>query len=362
MTDRRFLFAGLALVMTSCLQEADDRTQTATAAPSPLSAATGSYLVGTGIYDITGPAAEIGMMGYADSSQKTAGIHTRLRARTFIVGDGQKRVVFVSADLGMLFESVKLKVADRIAADPELKSFYDERNILLSATHTHGGPGGFSGYFLYDATISGFIQDHHAAIVDGIVQSIRRAHRNLRSGQILVNEGRLDGLGGNRAEVAYDNNPAAERAQYDSNTDKTFTVLKFVTDSGEEVGMFSWFAVHADSIGPANHLITADNKGWASYLFEKDKGTASTCYGSCASAWPPLTTSAAPKAGTDVKASALGTTKRKDGTSEVTYNGHPLYYYVGDGSPGSTTGQGLDQFGAEWYVLAPSGNKIDHDS
>jgi len=272
-TDRRFLFAGLALVMTSCLQEADDRTQTATAAPSPLSAATGSYLVGTGIYDITGPAAEIGMMGYADSSQKTAGIHTRLRARTFIVGDGQKRVVFVSADLGMLFESVKLKVADRIAADPELKSFYDERNILLSATHTHGGPGGFSGYFLYDATISGFIQDHHAAIVDGIVQSIRRAHRNLRSGQILVNEGRLDGLGGNRAEVAYDNNPAAERAQYDSNTDKTFTVLKFVTDSGEEVGMFSWFAVHADSIGPANHLITADNKGWASYLFEKDKGT-----------------------------------------------------------------------------------------
>jgi predicted lipoprotein with Yx(FWY)xxD motif len=105
-----------------------------------------------------------------------------------------------------------------------------------------------------------------------------------------------------------------------------------------------------------------DSTGRTLYLFEKDKGTASTCYGSCASAWPPLTTSAAPKAGTDVKASALGTTKRKDGTSEVTYNGHPLYYYVGDGSPGSTTGQGLDQFGAEWYVLAPSGNKIDHDS
>jgi neutral ceramidase len=107
----------------------------------------------------------------------------------------------------MLFQSVKLKVADRIAADPELKAFYDERNILLSATHTHGGPGGFSGYFLYDVTINGFIQEHHAAIVDGIVQAIRRAHRNLRSGQILVNEGTLDGVGGNRAEVAYDNNP-----------------------------------------------------------------------------------------------------------------------------------------------------------
>ena len=60
-----------------------------------------------------------------------------------------------------------------------------------------------------------------------------------------------------------------------------------------------------------------------------------------------------------MKASALGTTKRKDGSSEVTYHGHPLYYYVGDSGPGSTTGQGVDQFGAEWYVLAPSGNKID---
>lgn len=240
---------------------------------SNLSAATGSYLVGTGIYDITGPAAEIVMMGYAESSQKTAGIHTRLRARSFIAGDGAKRVVFVSSDLGMLFQSVKLKVSDKIAADAELKDFYNEKNILLSATHTHGGPGGYSGYFLYDATVNGFIKEHHAAIVNGIVESIRRAHRNLQPGKILVNEGRLDGVGGNRAVEAYDNNPVAERAQHDSNTDKTFTLLKFVTDTGEEIGMFNWFAVHPDSIGPANHLITADNKGWAGYLFEKDKGT-----------------------------------------------------------------------------------------
>lgn len=238
-----------------------------------LSAATGSYLVGTGIYDITGPAAEIVMMGYAESSQKTAGIHTRLRARAFIAGDGNKRVVFVSNDLGMLFQNVKLKVADKIAADAELKDFYNEKNILLSATHTHGGPGGYSGYFLYDATVNGFIKEHHKVIVDGIVESIRRAHRNLRFGKILVNEGTLSGVGGNRAVEAYDNNPAAERAAYDGNTDKTFTLLKFVTDAGEEIGAFSWFAVHPDSIGPANHLITADNKGWASYLFEKDKGT-----------------------------------------------------------------------------------------
>ena len=105
-----------------------------------------------------------------------------------------------------------------------------------------------------------------------------------------------------------------------------------------------------------------DSAGRTLYLFEKDKGTTSTCYGGCATAWPPLTTSGAPKAGANVKAGALGTTKRKDGASEVTYHGHPLYYYAGDSGPGSTTGQGLDQFGAEWYVLAPSGNKIDSAS
>jgi predicted lipoprotein with Yx(FWY)xxD motif len=105
-----------------------------------------------------------------------------------------------------------------------------------------------------------------------------------------------------------------------------------------------------------------DSSGRSLYLFEADKGTSSTCFGSCAAAWPPLTTSGAPKAGSGVKQALLGTTKRKDGSTEVTYHGHPLYYYAGDSAPGATTGQALDQFGAEWYVLAPSGNKIDKDS
>jgi predicted lipoprotein with Yx(FWY)xxD motif len=105
-----------------------------------------------------------------------------------------------------------------------------------------------------------------------------------------------------------------------------------------------------------------DSSGRSLYLFEADKGPSSTCSGSCAAAWPPLTTSGAPKAGGGVKQALLGTTKRKDGSTEVTYHGHPLYYYAGDSAPGATTGQALDQFGAEWYVLAPSGNKIDKDS
>jgi predicted lipoprotein with Yx(FWY)xxD motif len=104
--------------------------------------------------------------------------------------------------------------------------------------------------------------------------------------------------------------------------------------------------------------ILVDADGRSLYLFEKDKG-ASACYGACASAWPPVTTDAEAIAGAGIDAAKLGTTKRKDGVSEVTYGGHPLYTYAGDAKPGDTTGQDLDQFGAEWYVLAPSGREID---
>lgn len=231
------------------------------------------FLIGSGIYDITGPAGEIGMMGFAVPEQKTAGIHMRLWSRAFVIGDGTQRVAFVSADLGHIFQMVKIKVSEKIAAHAELSRYYSAKNILLSATHTHSGPGGFSGYFLYDATIHGFVKQNFNAIVDGIYQSILRAHNNVKPGRILVNEGTIEGCGGNRAVEAYDSNPAAERARYDSNTDKTMTLLKFVGLDGEEIGTVNWYAVHPDSIGPGNTLISGDNKGWASYLFEKDKGT-----------------------------------------------------------------------------------------
>jgi predicted lipoprotein with Yx(FWY)xxD motif len=104
--------------------------------------------------------------------------------------------------------------------------------------------------------------------------------------------------------------------------------------------------------------ILVDNKGRTLYDFVLDKGTASACYGACAALWPPLTTKGKPVAGRGVRASLLGTTKRKDGTLEVTYNGHPLYYFVTDTKRGQTTGQGVSQFGAPWWVLSPAGKEI----
>jgi len=104
--------------------------------------------------------------------------------------------------------------------------------------------------------------------------------------------------------------------------------------------------------------ILVDSKGITLYDFVTDKHGVSGCYGACAALWPPLITKGKPHAGPGVRASLLGTTKRKDGKLEVTYNRHPLYYFVTDRKPGQTTGQGVNQFGGPWWVLSPAGKEI----
>ena len=103
--------------------------------------------------------------------------------------------------------------------------------------------------------------------------------------------------------------------------------------------------------------VLVDAQGRTLYLFEKDSGTTSTCSGACATEWPPLRASGKPTAGDGATASLLGTTPRSDGAPQVTYNGHPLYDFQGDGNAGDTNGQGIDAFGARWYVLSPSGDE-----
>jgi predicted lipoprotein with Yx(FWY)xxD motif len=109
--------------------------------------------------------------------------------------------------------------------------------------------------------------------------------------------------------------------------------------------------------------IIVDGKSRTLYLFEKDKNGKSKCSGACATNWPPLLTKGKPKASGGVKASKLGTTKRSDGTTQVTYGGHPLYTFIADkNKPGATKGEGLDAFGAEWYVVGTNGKKIEKKS
>jgi predicted lipoprotein with Yx(FWY)xxD motif len=107
-------------------------------------------------------------------------------------------------------------------------------------------------------------------------------------------------------------------------------------------------------------MILVDGQGRTLYLFEKDEAKESYCTGACAAIWPPLTSTASPIAGDRANASLLGTIRRDDGARQVTYHGHPLYYYVADNStPGSLRGQDLKQFGASWYVLTPDGDKAE---
>ena len=109
--------------------------------------------------------------------------------------------------------------------------------------------------------------------------------------------------------------------------------------------------------GSAGSFLT-NGSGRAVYLWAADSMNKSTCSGACAGAWPPVTTMGKVTAADGAKAADLGTITRSDGTKQVTYSGHPLYYFAGDSGPGQTNGQGSDSFGAKWWLVAPAGAKI----
>lgn len=102
-------------------------------------------------------------------------------------------------------------------------------------------------------------------------------------------------------------------------------------------------------------MVLVDSNGMTLYDFHKDKGTTSSCYGSCAEGWPPMLTEGEPTVGNGASSSKLGTTKRKDGTMQVTYAGHPLYTFLGDKGPGEANGNDVTAFGGSWYALKGSG-------
>ncbi|KAJ8452653.1 hypothetical protein Cgig2_004989 [Carnegiea gigantea] len=226
-----------------------------------------NYLIGLGSYDITGPAADVNMMGYANAEQIASGVHFRLRARTFIVAEPKgNRVVFVNLDACMASQLVTIKVLERLKA--RYGDLYTEKNVAISGIHTHAGPGGYLQYVVYIVTSLGFVRQSFDALVDGIEQSIIQAHGNLRPGSIFVNKGEILDAGVNRSPSAYLNNPAEERNKYKYDVDKEMTLLKFVDDEWGPVGSFNWFATHGTSMSRTNSLISGDNKGAAARFME----------------------------------------------------------------------------------------------
>ena len=228
------------------------------------------YLIGQGIADVTGPAAEVGMMGYASTNQTTAGIHTRNYARAFIVSspDGSNPVVFVSVDNGQIFQSISQGVVSRLK--DRFNGVYHEKNIVLSATHTHSGVGGHSHYTLYNLTILGYVEQNYEAIVGGVVKAIENAHHNLSPGRILMAEGQLTGGSVNRSMAAFGKNPRKLRRMFHQGTDPEMLLLKFMKGD-RAIGVVNWYGVHPVSINADNRLISSDHKGYAQISWEHER-------------------------------------------------------------------------------------------
>lgn len=108
---------------------------------------------------------------------------------------------------------------------------------------------------------------------------------------------------------------------------------------------------------PLGSVLVAAN-GRTLYLFTADTSKASSCYGACAAVWRPLIAKGSVATGSGLKGSLVGTLERKDGTLQVTYAGHPLYFFARDAKAGQTKGQGSRNFGGRWFVLSPAGVKV----
>ncbi|KAI8469411.1 MAG: Neutral/alkaline nonlysosomal ceramidase [Monoraphidium minutum] len=220
---------------------------------------------------MTGPCAEVNLMGYSMPDQVAKGLHTRLFARTFIFADPKNatsRVAFVTMDAGMASQLLTMRA--------EYSGLYTRHNVALSGTHTHAGPGGYLQYLTYSLSALGFVEATFDAMLEGVLESIRLAHADLRPGRVSLAEGELLGASINRRGGGHG---------------ATMTLLR-VTDAGGDGaagyaaasdgaaagrapaagrgrGLLSWFAVHPVSMNNTNPYVSGDNKGAAEQFTEK---------------------------------------------------------------------------------------------
>lgn len=253
------------------------------AGPQPAGACKGNtqFRFGSGLYDITGVVANTGGMGWENLFQVFSGLHTRQYARAFTIEspcNGQ-RVLMVSNDIGLMWPGVRFGVLQAIAADAELSKFYRAENVMLSATHTHQGPAGYShddGGNLFHYGFDALVYD---TLVNGMVAAIKLAHANIQAhpetAPISLADGELLNTNINRSKIAFDLNSEAERREFLNtrgepiDNPKRMVQLNLVRSNGSAVGSFNWFGVHATVLGEDAKLVSSDIKGYASLGFEK---------------------------------------------------------------------------------------------
>ena len=272
---RRGFLVGATAVSAASMMPAVSGAPKANAAPANgASAAAGNSTtnlnVGRGMADMTGEPLGAGMNGYAVMDQTTSGLRLRQMARAFIFGDdNDNRVVHVTADMGLMFQSIQMEVLRRLRA--LFGDLYHEGNVLIGASHTHVAPGGTSGHLMVDLTTLGFRPVTFEAAVVGIVKSIERAHADYQPSTIHLTKGIATDAGVNRSREAFERNPKEEQQLFPNGVNPESHTLH-VSRGGRAVGLINWYGIHPTTFGPEHTIIDGDNKGYAAWKMEKDHG------------------------------------------------------------------------------------------
>lgn len=234
------------------------------------------FLIGAGKSPIKCFKKDVGMMGYGMSGNTVDDLSKELSVRSFWMEDGQGgRFVYSCAEICFITPAVRREVMSKIRN--EIISDFDESCLMLSAQHTHSGPGGYSEYALYNFTIPGFRRDVFTGIVDGIFNSIEAAYKSRAAGSLELIEHSIDaatGIAWNRSIEAYNSNPENEPIsdrEAHLAIDNRMRMLRINRQNGP-CDQINWFGVHATCIGKSNHSISFDNKGFAAAHFENMNG------------------------------------------------------------------------------------------
>lgn len=232
------------------------------------------WVAGAARSDITGPLTDIST-GYTEPGVLMEGLATRLYARSFVLESpcSGQRVVYVNADVLHTYQSIKTGVIKRLAV--KLPGVYNDSNVMIAGTHDHSAPSNISFRTLYNLANGaiGFDQLNYDIVVDGIVDSIVRAHNSRRSASLSLARGQVPDAAFNRSLPAYLVNPDA--SSYASNVDSSMTLLRITGTDGKPIGSINWFAVHGTSFDKDVHLVDGDNKGRAARRLEATVSAAS---------------------------------------------------------------------------------------
>lgn len=235
-----------------------------------------NFLVGASKVDITGPIVGAST-GYNSPGDELSGLGMRLYSRAFVithssaVGGKAGFFAIVVAEQLHLYQSVKMGVVKELSARG-YGEIFNEKNIMLSATHTHAAGSNISWYTLFNLFngVVGFDRLHYQVVVNGITDSIINAYLKQQPAEIKYGEGNVAEGGYNRSSLAYLKNHDIE--DYMENIDRRMRLLRFDNLDGKPIGMVNWYGVHTTSLSIDNALTHGDNKGWAAYALEKQMG------------------------------------------------------------------------------------------